>query len=379
VPARGSIWTWLGLSALTLGCFLPLALDRPPVAPVTPGPFSQLWSGAVFAVLLLLVGFRAWLDRHEGRWGTLWLALLAAGMVFAHWVLVDRHRAKYSGSTEMYWKLLNHEADAPHQYRLLPYGFTRLLEWLTGDLWLAIVAYRWFFSFWFCWVWVRFVERFTSAQAALLSVLILVPLYPCSVAWYFGQLTDPLHHTLFVLGLLWIVEDAWLPLAAALFLGIFAKETSVLLVPAYLAVWYPRGWRPGFRTAGLLLVAVLAFVAARGLGWRPDFETINGTSGLMIGTNLGWGEPLYIGSAPLYHNYLHPLLFTLPFLPGIWLHGRQQPRSLWALAVVVIPGILGSCLCFSWLYESRNYVPFLPILVALALPPAPGIRDGSTS
>lgn len=350
--SSSTFWTWLGLTLLALTCFVPLALERPPVGPAPPVPF--VLALLTVAVVGGIVGLRAWLDRSLA---TLGLALLAVGMVFAHWLLVDRHAIKWAGSTEMYWTLLNHAGDAPHQYRLLPYGCTRLLERLTGDLWLAVVLYRWFFSFWFCWVWVRFVEKFTTPRAALLSTLVLIPLYPCSVAWYFGQLTDPLHHTLFVLGLLWIVDNAPGRLAVALFLGIFAKETSVLLVPAYFAARCPRGF---LVTVLLGLVAVAAFVAARGLGWRPDLVAING-AGLMIGTNLGIGEPIALTSVPLYHNYLHPALFTLPFVP--WL--RSRSRQLWGIALVVVPGILVSSLCFSWLYESRNYVPFLPLLVAL--------------
>jgi hypothetical protein len=36
--------------------------------------------------------------------------------------------------------------------------------------------------------------------------------------------------------------------------------------------------------------------------------------------------------------------------------------------LVLMPLLLASNLCFGWLYESRNYVPLLPLLTALALP-----------
>ena len=55
-----------------------------------------------------------------------------------------------------------------------------------------------------------------------------------------------------------------------------------------------RGWPAFTKTAGLGLVCLVAFLAVRvPFGWRPDFGNINGTAGLMIGTNLGIGEPPY--------------------------------------------------------------------------------------
>jgi len=358
--------TRAALILLALAIFVPLAVERPPVGWVEPGGWVALRAGVVFGLLALVVLLRARLDALEGRsgWGTVGLAVLAAAMGVAHWVLVERHPSKYEFGQGMYLDLLNYQGDAPHQYRLAPYGVTRLLEHAIGDWWLACVAYRWFFNFWLLWAWVRLVGQFSSGRWALASTLALVPLYPLSVAFYMGQLTDPLHHALFVLGLFWIVAGAFWPLVAAVFLGIFAKETNVVLVPAYFV--YHAG-NLG-RTAVLGLASVVAFVAARGLAWRPGFEAINGTSGWMVGTNLGVGEPIAYTAVPLVHNYLHPLLFTLPFVAAIVLFGGHKGWRLWAMTLVVVAAVLLSSLCFSWLYESRNYVPFLPLLLALALP-----------
>jgi hypothetical protein len=363
--------TWLALAALAAACFLPLALEPQPAEYVPPGPAPLLQAILVFGVLGAIVAFRVWLDGKEGHvplW-TVALAILAAGLVFIHWLFVDRHGWKYDGATGQYLTLLRGTDSIPHQFRLLPYGFTRLLERLLGDLWLAIVAYRWFFSFWFCWAWVRFAERFISARAALFSTLVLLPLYPAAVSYYVGQLTDPLNHALFVMGFLWIVENAPARLAAGIFLGVFAKETIVILVLAYLAVWYRNGWRPWLVTVVLGVVATVAFMIPRGIHWRLEGTQINGVPGLMIGTNLGIGTPLFSQGAPFFMNYLQPALFTLPFFPGIWLYGRRHDRRLRVLALVVTPAILFSSLCFSWMYESRNFLPFLPLLVPLSLPP----------
>ena len=44
----------------------------------------------------------------------------------------------------------------------------------------------------------------------------LLAFYPLSVWYYQGQLTDPLSHALFVLSLIYVVQDRWLALAASL-------------------------------------------------------------------------------------------------------------------------------------------------------------------
>jgi len=184
-----------------------------------------------------------------------------------------------------------------------------------------------------------------------------------------GQLTDPLSHTLFVLALIYVVQDRWLVLAAALALGVLAKETVVIVVPVYWACNGRRGW-PALGKASVLGAAcVLAFLAARlPLGWWPGYGSINGTEGLMIGTNLGIGQPLYSGSAPTLMNYVHPLLFVGLFVPFIARNWRGINARLKVMGLTLTPLLLASNLCFGWMYESRNYLPLLPMLTTMALP-----------
>jgi hypothetical protein len=297
---------------------------------------------------------------------------------------VDRFARKAAWQREKYLQIFNHEGDAanplgaPHNFRPLPYGFARSLERVTHDWWFACVAYRWFFTYWFLWAWHRFARLFLAPRAALLTLLPLPVLYPLSVLYYWGQLTDPVSHALFVLAMIYLVENRVLALAAALALGVAAKETAVLLVPAYLASKRGRGpfWengpRPLFRalatTAGLGVVCVAAYLAVRlPLGWRPGYGAINGTEGLMIGTNLGIGEPLYHRAAPLWANYLHPLLFVGIFLPSIAFGWRRLDGRLRALCLTLVPLLLLTNLCFGWMYESRNYLPLVPLLTTAAL------------
>src|SRR5581483_754960 len=110
-----------------------------------------------------------------------------------------------------------------------------------------------------------------------------------------------------VLGFIYIIEDRPLALAAALALGVLAKETAVLLVPGWFVcqVWNAR--RTWLETALLGGVAVAAVLAARlPFGWRPGAKEMNGT-GLMIARNLGIGEPDPPTSVPQWLFFAHPL------------------------------------------------------------------------
>jgi hypothetical protein len=354
---------------------------------------------ALIGVLLALpialrIGLDGWTQRR-GLWIGCALVLLSGCMTALHWRMVDvqsmdvrteergqEHVVKYhyaeAWQRDLYLKVFNSRvrqqaiAGAPHVFRPLPYGFARSLERLTGDWWFACVAYRWFFNFWLLWASFRFVRLFDGPARAALAVGILFVLYPFSIAnFYLGQLTDPMSHALFVLGLVFLVEDRWLALLAAVVLGVLAKETAALLVPAYLACYWRQGLGAVLKTAGLSLASGAAFLAARlPLGWRPGSGLIHSIPGLMIGSNLGIGGPLVLSTELLHQNYLQPLLFIGLFLPFIFWKWRRTDTRLKALFLTLTPLLLLTCLSFSWLYESRNYVPLLPILCAMALGPS---------
>jgi hypothetical protein len=353
----------------------------PPYASETATAASE---AAVVLLMGLVLAVRARLDRRtEPNAGLCMLlfAALAAGMTWCHWVEVDSDPVRMSWQRDDpgagYLTVLNRQGEAPHKYRPLPYGFVRLLEEVTHDWYFAVAVHRWFFTCWFLWAAHRFARLFLSPIRALLTLVPLVLLYPLSVLDYFGQPTDPISHTLFVLSLVYLIEDRPAALAAALALGVLAKETAVIVVPAYLACYWRRGWRALFVTAGLGAACVAAFLAARlPLGWGPGYDDINGTSGLMIGTNLGLGEPIASTSVPLSENYLHPLLFIGTFVPFIAWRWRHVDPRLRALCLTLTPLLLASNVSFGWLYESRNYMPLVPLLATAAMPPGRVVRAG---
>jgi hypothetical protein len=384
---------WAGLVALALCCVGPLWLERHPGRFVRPQEAVPGGKFLVVGLMGLAVAIRGWADRPVDRRAagtTAGLFLTACLLTCWHWYAVDSGwfeiqeggaRQRYYNSNwqkALYQAVLSHfptsygEVWVPHIYRPLPYGFTRLLERLTGDWLFACLAYRCFFTFWFLWAYYRFVRLFLPLGRGLTAVAVYLALFPLSVQYYMGQLTDPMSHALFALGLIYIVENNGPALLAALALGVGAKETAVVLVPAYAACGWRRG-RPALAwTAVLTAASVAAFLAFRApYGWSLRYESIHGSEGLMILDNLGLGGNT-AGAAPLYENYVQPLVFVGLFLPLVARNWRRADARLRALFLTLTPAILGTSLCFSWLHESRNYVPLLPVLTSLALWPPQG-------
>ena len=378
------------LPLLAVLCILPLLVERGPVVFVHPYRSTAVaWLAriAVVAGMALTIGLSAWWNRARESWKvSCLLAAVAAFMAGWHWFFVDSQAHLAAWQRRLYLDILNQWPDdsgqlrVPHQFRPLPYGFVRGLEWVTGDFWFSCVAYRWFFTYWFLWWSYRLARFLVPRSAAWIAVVPVVVLYPFSVAHYAGQLTDPLSHALFALALVYIVEDRWIALSIALALGVLAKETAVLLVPAYYACYWRDGISVVAKTAALGATCVAAYFAARlPLGWSLGYGSINGTEGLMIADNLGIGPPRYLGAVPVVFNYLHPLLFVGSFLPFIAWNWRRIDARLRAIYVVVTPLLLFSNLCFGWMYESRNYVPLLPLQATMVLQSAIGHRPEAGS
>jgi hypothetical protein len=373
----------LGLLLVAVVSLAPLLFEQRPLALIARHS-SDLTQTAmkILAVVLLCIplAVRDWVDRRTEPYAAYLtsLFLIVAGMMTAfHAYEVESSPTKAQWQEKLYLQILNCDTDAqgrlniPHQFRLLPYGFTRSLERLTGDWWFSCMIYRWFFTFWFLWSAHRFARLFLRSAPALLTLAPLVVLYPLSIAYYWGQLTDPLSHALFMLALIYVIQDRWLLLAAALALGVLAKETVLLLTISYYACYWRQGQVALLKTTALSAACVAAFFAARlPIGWRMGYGAINGTDGLMIASNLGLDLgprfPQYTAAADLTMNYIHPLLFIGSFLPFIvWGWRRIDPR-LRAICLTLVPLLLLSNLCFGWLYESRNYMPLAPLLATMA-------------
>jgi hypothetical protein len=220
------------------------------------------------------------------------------------------------------------------------------------------------------WSYYQFARHFRSPGKSLLALAAYPILYPFSVLYYEGQLTDPMSHALFALALCYVVEDRWFLLALAVALGVLAKETALIIVLAYFVCHIRRPVRAMIRSSGPALAGAAAYLAARiPFGWRLGAGSINGTP-LNLRQNL-WRVPLSPFCESIKHQfYIQPIIFIGIFLPFIVWRWRQAEWPLKALFLTLVPLIFASQLLYGWLYESRNYVPLLPVLTTLALSPA---------
>src|SRR5262245_49121556 len=162
-PRSSDLLAPLGLSLVALLSLGPFFLEPLPAEWVAPYRTAAAEWGSKALVLLVMglaIGLRVRADRREEPWPLrlhLALVLLAALMTAWHWLDVDSASAVVRDwQRKLYLDILNHTAEAPHNFRPLPYGFTRGLEWLTGDWVFSCLAYRWFFTFWFAWAYYRF-------------------------------------------------------------------------------------------------------------------------------------------------------------------------------------------------------------------------------
>lgn len=385
----------LGLTLLAVVSLAPLVLGHRPMHVLPPyGDLRATYiaEGAVLALMTTALALRARADRGTDRHAIVAIvafATLSGAMTAWHWHSVDTlFVPQTAGGAPTYavaeWQKDIYEAAlnglrenlvgvsyVPHVFRPLPYGFTRSVELVTHDWTFSCLAYRWFFTTWFLWATFRFARLYLEPPRAALVVAAVAALYPFSIWYYWGQLTDPLSHTLFVLAFTYVVEDRWVALAAALALGVLAKETAVVVVPAYLLAYWRDGWRAWIRTALVAAGCVTAYLSVRfPLGWTLSFGAINGTVDWMVRGNF-FGDDRYPSLAPLWQNYAFPAIFIGSFLPFALVRWGRLDAPLKALIVTVVPLVLLSNVCFGWMYEARNYLPLIPLLATAALVPMP--------
>jgi len=318
------------------------------------------WATKAAVLLAMLASIRIYVKFHpDVAMPAIGLCMALAGaMIVIHWVHVDANPSARDWQKMVYTCILNHSPFTPHVFRPLPYGFTRLLEWVTRDWTFSCLAYRWFFSFWFLLASYQFARLWLSPGLSHIVTVTLGALYYCSVKTYYGQLTDPMSHWLFVMALVYVVEDEWIPLGVALVIGILAKETAILILPAYWACWRRKGWPAFGRTVILGALCAVSFLVVRlPYGWGLQYQQINGTEGSMLWANLRILKPCFPHLARCF-------IIFIPFIIYAW---REIDVRLKILCLTVVPLVLVSNFCFGWIHEARNYMPLVPVLATSAL------------
>ncbi len=244
----------------------------------------------------------------------------------------------------------------PHSYRFLPNAIVRWIE-LCGvefaaarDIYRAIAGVLLFFALY------RYASLFTDYVGAMFALLLVAAVYPISFEWYAGQLTDPLSHLSFVLALIFLETENFPLLLSTLLIGSLAKETVLALAGFY--VLFRRGERNYAAKATVLCVASLAvFFGVRMfvLHGSMQYQQVSGVSAAHIFTN--WKDVKW------------PAMFVItacayaPFLAIAW---KETPGSLKRMAFYLYAVLFPSSLVFSWLSETRNFMPLVFVLSVIA-------------
>ena len=287
--------------------------------------------------------------------------LLAALLTDFHFYTVDIHRIPWQ--IEKFNQIIQHTCTPPEQYRFLPQGTLWWMALGNGDFAFSYLAYRFLFTFLVCRFGYTLARLFLAPRDAVIVVLLYAAFYPLSVRYYYGNLLDPMSHAVMLAAFVCCQRRQFWQLFWLCVLGMFIKETMLLIVPCYYLMHSePFRWRD-FRTLwqlALLAAAALGvFLACRiPFHFNYDFDTLNRTNELMVYNNLGLAQYPAKGMASVFQRYLHPILFIFMWLPLIIWRRQMLPRSclhgLYLAAAFYLTN-----LCFGWNYESRNFVPVL--------------------
>lgn len=330
-PARSAVWRILGTAC---------ALLLPAVAVLVAWRIPIRASGAEKRVLFLLLGLLALLatDLHYSN--------VEHGKYFSG----DRWPSNIDWQREVQHDLLRLDTDwIPHSYRFLPNCIVAWLSQLTGNFLVASLVFRLTLQFALLIAIYHYARLWVDHRRGLVVVFLYMIAYPITLRYYAGQLTDPVSHLTFVLTFLFMeLGRPWLFFATVV-IGVLAKE-SILAMPVYYLLVHLRDrarWLPGLATlfaAGGLAVAVRLIVAG-----EPEYEKISGVGPEFLVSNFldywFWGR-----------QFWHTLGFLMPLMALRW---RQAPSRLRMLILFLVPVLWLSNLCFSYLRESRNYVPVL--------------------
>jgi hypothetical protein len=332
-------------------------------------------AGRVFLCLaiagaILLV---RWIDPEKGPAKTMRYAgfvLLAALLTEHHFHTVDVLRMNWQ--IDQYGAMMSHSLDPPHQYRFLPQGTLWWMVLCDGDFGFSYVAYRFFFTFLVCQAIYSLAREFLPPRDAVIVVLGYGIFYPLSTRYYFGNLLDPMSHAVMLAALTCCWRRQFWPLFWLLVLGMFIKETMLVIAPCYY-LFNPEGFRSRVyqtmsRVVLLGVAGMAAFFACRlPFHFQYNFGTLNGTLELMIYSNLGMARGQARHSVPLFQRYLHPVLFIFMWLPLVVWRRKLLPSPLFWTAIYIAAVSYVTSLLFSWNHESRNFIPALVLLMVCTM------------
>jgi len=331
--------------------------------------------GRVFlaAIIATAVVLTACLDADRGAQKIIRYSgfiLVAASLTDLHYHTVDVFRLNWQ--IDQYNKILLHTDWAPDQYRFLPQGILWWMILCNGDFVFSYFCYRFFFTLLVCKFAYDLARQLLTSRDAFIIVLLYAVFYPLSIRYYYGNLLDPMSHAAMLAALVCCQRRRFREMFAIFVLGMFIKETMLLIIPCYYLMNVET-----FRLRDSRLLGRLALFAVAGLAvflacripfqFNFDFPSLNRTAGLMVFSNLGIPGAWVDSAVPVYQRLLHPVIFLFMWLPLIIWQRKLLPAALFWTALYLAAAFYLTNLCFGWNYESRNFVPALIFLLVCTM------------
>ena len=246
---------------------------------------------------------------------------------------------------------------APHPYRFLPNAIVHWMQIFGMSFESGRDLYRLLFGLLLFYSIYKFARLYCNFTGAVIAMAFIAAIYPVSFEHYAGQLADPLSHLSFVLAFIFLETEEFALFLSTVMIGSLAKETVLAMAGYYLLFFRnQRGYLP---KAALLCIAVpLAY-------FGPRFFVLHGAS-------MQYKQVSNVGLDHIVRNILDPLwiepfLLTAcalaPFLVFGW---KETPLSLKRLALYLLPVLFLSSAFFSWLHESRNFMPLVYVMAVAA-------------
>jgi len=361
------LWLLVSIWIFALVACLPF-LFRWPAPPSATGSAALFRIGAGY-LFTLVVGYLIYRSeaRRLGRRQALALMflifLLTKVINKVHQYTVDYGPNAFGSITNTAWQNMLEDDliqgryfDIAHAARFLPNSVVRWIQIGGWSFPQARDLYRLLFGMLLFYAIYRFARVFTGHLGGIVAVLLTAAVYPISFQNYVGQLTDPMSHLSFVLAFLFIEREDFSFLLTTLLIGALAKE-SVLAMAGYYVLFGRKDKRYPIKVAVLLVSCACVY-----LGIRMS----------LLGGPMGYRDVSGVGIKHLIPNLADarwPYVFVLTacsLTPVLALGWKETPISLRRLALYLIPVLFVSSAFFSWLAESRNFMPTVIVLAVVA-------------
>lgn len=357
-----SLFLPAAILAIASASLLPVLAYSTFAAPID-DRFHETFKVALLVIpfLLVLICYKSDTFSENKKPVFVLLILLTLMLVDVHYVYIDTTSNYFKTITNHEWQLELHEnimrldpGSIPHSYRFLPDSFARLVEFLTGDFSYARSFYRHTFMFMLLYSIYYYAMLYCRQSTAVLSVLFYAAVYPISIRFYAGQLTDPMSHLLFVWSFIFAERDDFTCFSLVVLFGILAKE-SIVIMPVYYLLLKLKTGDSLAKPVLLIIVSAAVVLSVRSLiAADMEYENISGVEPSHIMNNLAQ-----------YEIWSRQLAYTLGiFIPFFILSWKTSHARLRDLVLFLLPPLILSNIMFSWLHESRN---FIPVVIPMAI------------